>query len=246
MNENYSHVDNFTDYMKNVYDKVSTLRHIGNGYPKVLDLPAGNGKLSEVLREDGFEVVSADINCEKEDYTYVNMEKRLPFGNNEFDIVICPEGIEHVINPQELIKEFSRITKSDGYVIITTPNIQNCFSRFQFFSTGYFYQFHPSPTRHNPFGKEIDRGHVSPLSYLQLRYLFEEYGLQIDEIDGDRYKKMILLPLYIPFLIYGKYWIYKDYIKGGKKDFKKEIIKHLFSLKMLFSRSLIITFKKRL
>jgi len=243
MNKNYSHVANFTDYMQLIYEKISILKD-KNKTQKVLDIPAGNGKLSEILRQDGFKVISADINCEKDDYTYVNMEKILPFNDNEFDIVICPEGIEHIINPQKLIKEFSRITKKNGYIIITTPNIQNCFSRFQFFSTGYFYQFHPSPTRHNPNGKEIDRGHISPMSYLQLRYLFEEYNCKIDSIDGDRYKKMILLPLYLPFLAYGKYWIYKDYIKGGKKDFKKEIMKDLFSMNMLFSRSLIMTFKQ--
>jgi SAM-dependent methyltransferase len=240
---NYSHVSNFTGYMQKVYKKVVSLET--KTKQKILDIPAGNGKLSSVLRNYNFEVISADINSEKDDYVYVNMENSLPFKDSEFDIIICPEGIEHIINPQMLIKEFSRIVKNSGHIVITTPNIQNCFSRLQFFSTGYFYQFHPSATRHNPANEEIDRGHVSPMSYLQLRYLFEEYGCKIDAIDGDRFKKMILLPIYSIFLIYGLYWIWRDYFKGGKKDFKKEIIKDLFSMNVLFSRSLIISFKKK-
>jgi 2-polyprenyl-3-methyl-5-hydroxy-6-metoxy-1,4-benzoquinol methylase len=226
-----------------IYKKVISMKN-NITKQKVLDIPAGNGKLSEALEKEGFNVISADINDEKEKYVYANMEKELPFADNEFDIVICAEGIEHVIDPYLLIREFTRITKNNGYIIVTTPNIQNCFSRVQFFCTGYFYQFHPSWARHNPNGEEIDRGHISPMSYLQLRYLFEEHNCKINEVQGSRYKKMILLPLYLPFLIYGKYWIYKDYIKGGKKESKKEIMKDLFSIDMLFGRSLIMTFHK--
>jgi SAM-dependent methyltransferase len=92
--------------------------------------------------------------------------------NGEFDTCLCLEGIEHVVDLAALIQEFCRITKSGGLVIISLPNVQNLFSRFRFLCTGSFYQFTPWGSRHLQPGEPIDRGHVSPLSYLQLRDLF--------------------------------------------------------------------------
>ena len=49
--------------------------------------------------------------------------KELPIQNNTFDIAILTEVIEHVIFPQLLISEIARTLKTNGYLIISTPNI---------------------------------------------------------------------------------------------------------------------------
>jgi 2-polyprenyl-3-methyl-5-hydroxy-6-metoxy-1,4-benzoquinol methylase len=61
----FSHVPNFTGYMTIVADLVMKLP--GSGL-KVLDMPAGNGLLSDYLRNNGHNVTSADINSERSDY----------------------------------------------------------------------------------------------------------------------------------------------------------------------------------
>ncbi|MCD4719849.1 MAG: class I SAM-dependent methyltransferase [Desulfobacula sp.] len=87
----------------------------------------------------GHKVVCADINKENTDFVFADMSQPLSFKDNEFDIVICMEGIEHVLEPVRLISELCRICKAKGKIFITTPNIQNMYSRFQFLCTGTFY-----------------------------------------------------------------------------------------------------------
>jgi ubiquinone/menaquinone biosynthesis C-methylase UbiE len=45
----------------------------------------------------------------------------IPVEGKTFDAVMCTEVFEHIVNPREAIKEFSRILKKDGYLIITAP-----------------------------------------------------------------------------------------------------------------------------
>ena len=93
---NFSHVSNPTDYMDIAVKKVKD--HFKDNFrnKKVLDLPAGNGWIGEVLTEYGMEVISADINEEKPHFAQVDMEKPLPFSDEEFDAIIYCEGIEHI------------------------------------------------------------------------------------------------------------------------------------------------------
>ena len=133
MKKKFSHVPNFTGYMKIAL----TLINRTSKHQKILDIPAGNGLLAEELREHGHKVVCADINKEKENFVFANMSETLPFSDNEFDTVICLEGIEHLINPTKLIKELCRVCKKDGRIIISTPNIQNLYSRFNSCAQGH-------------------------------------------------------------------------------------------------------------
>ena len=45
----------------------------------------------------------------------------LPFNNESFDCVIASEIIEHVINPEDFVKELFRVVKKGGKLIVTTP-----------------------------------------------------------------------------------------------------------------------------
>lgn len=44
--------------------------------------------------------------------------------NNIFDVILCTEVFEHIPYPIETIKEFSRLLKQDGKLILTAPS--NC------------------------------------------------------------------------------------------------------------------------
>jgi SAM-dependent methyltransferase len=45
----------------------------------------------------------------------------IPEAAASFDAVLCTEVFEHIINPREAIREFSRLVKKDGWLIITAP-----------------------------------------------------------------------------------------------------------------------------
>lgn len=240
--EKFSHVSNFTDYMKIV------LKLVNNNFERqrILDIPAGNGLLAIKLRESGHEVVCADINEEKKDYVFADMAETLPFDDEEFDTVICMEGLEHVLEPSKLISELCRICKRKGRVIISLPNIQNMYSRFQFMCTGTFFQFSPLLPVHRKDSEKMDLGHISSLSFVQLRYLFKHYGANILDISGDKYKRKILLPILSPFILIGYFW-FKTFKEGKTAGATYKLGKeksYFFRLPLLFSRSLILVFEK--
>jgi 2-polyprenyl-3-methyl-5-hydroxy-6-metoxy-1,4-benzoquinol methylase len=123
--QTFSHLPYPTDYMEIAVKKVKNHLKDNLKNKKLLDLPAGNGWIEEQLTEYGMEVISADINEDKPNFYQVDMEKPLPFSDEQFDAIICCEGIEHIFSPFELFTEFSRTLKKGGILIITTPNIQN-------------------------------------------------------------------------------------------------------------------------
>jgi SAM-dependent methyltransferase len=235
--KNFSHVTNFTGYMRIVRDIVKQDGCVGQ---TILDMPAGNGQFSKALREDGFDVTSGDINEEMPNYVYVNMESAcLPFSDHTFDWVICMEGIEHVISPANLVSELCRITKPTGRVIITTPNVQSFYSRLKFLFTGVLYMFEPETTRH-PNGQLVDRGHISPMTFPALCYLFAEHGFDVEQVSGDKFKRKAYLPLYALLGIINALNVWRR----KQKHPEVESYRFMNQREMLMSRSLITCWKK--
>jgi ubiquinone/menaquinone biosynthesis C-methylase UbiE len=59
---------------------------------------------------------------------------KIPVKDRSFDAIMCIEVLEHIPHPIEAIKEFSRILKPSGYLIITAP-----VSSLTHFAPFYFY-----------------------------------------------------------------------------------------------------------
>ena len=242
--QKFTHVGNFTGYMEVVARHFSELEK----RVRILDLPAGNGLLGDAFRGMGHEVVSADINRERPEYVYVDMARRLPFSNGEFDAVVCLEGLEHLVNPVQLIAELCRVTRAGGQIVVSTPNVMNFYSRLQFLFTGVPYQFNPAAVDEVEPGVAADRGHVFPLSYFQLRFLFEQHGARVARVLGDRYKRKALMPLYLALLPFG--WIWSQLLFGRQGDARygarnRELKAVSLSGPLLYSRSLVLVLEKR-
>lgn len=45
----------------------------------------------------------------------------IPLENNSVDAILCTEVLEHIPDPQAAIKEFSRLIKPNGFLILTSP-----------------------------------------------------------------------------------------------------------------------------
>lgn len=240
-NAYFTHKSYFTGGMEVVFQILAA----ENKPKKILDIPAGSGLLGHRLRELGHVVVNADINREKPDFIFADMNDNLPFADGEFDAVSCMEGIEHTIEPMMLIKELCRITKSGGKIILSTPNIQNIYSRLKFMCLGYFFLFSPWGGLQYSIDEKKDRGHISPLSYLQLRYFFQLRGAKLVDVKCQRWKKKYLIPFLLPFVAIGWLWSRIEMPREYKaKPEHREILRHLFSPAVLFGRSLIFIFKK--
>ena len=97
---------------------------------RVLDVPTGTGVLADRLRKMGFDVSCCDINPSYFSVSDLTLEigdlnQSLPYTSKSFDFIICLEGLEHLENPFNAIREFSRLLKPKG----------KCFSLFPIIST---------------------------------------------------------------------------------------------------------------
>ncbi|MBU4338251.1 class I SAM-dependent methyltransferase [Patescibacteria group bacterium] len=54
-----------------------------------------------------------------------NIEERLPYEENFFDIVLANDLLEHLENPMMALKNIYRVLKKGGILYITTPNLNN-------------------------------------------------------------------------------------------------------------------------
>lgn len=93
---------------------------------RILDLGCATGDYCVELSRLGYGCVGADIN---EAYVAAAKEKgveavvageRLPFEDNSFDTVIMFEVLEHVPDPERLVREAKRV--SSGNILITVPD----------------------------------------------------------------------------------------------------------------------------
>lgn len=61
--------------------------------------------------------------------------ENLPFADDTFDIVYCKGAIDHFYNPQVAIREMARVTKPDGWVVISVANFESAGFRLGRFIT---------------------------------------------------------------------------------------------------------------
>ena len=69
----------------------------------------------------------------------------VPEPNDSFDVILCTEVLEHLPNPVLAIKEFSRLLRKDGCLILTAPFCSLTHFSPYHYSTGfnsYFYEYH--------------------------------------------------------------------------------------------------------
>jgi 2-polyprenyl-3-methyl-5-hydroxy-6-metoxy-1,4-benzoquinol methylase len=143
---------------------------------KILDLGAGEGAMSKRLIDMNYEVVSIDVNkeefnCKEATFYQVDfnsseaLEKLTVKFENQFDLVLGMEVIEHVENPWQYIRLLKKMLKDKGYLLITTPNITSWLSRIIFLFTGKFHQFSDI---------DLDYGHIAPISEWELRVILKK------------------------------------------------------------------------
>jgi len=55
----------------------------------------------------------------------------IPFSNETFDIVLFTEVIEHLQKPRRILSEINRVLKSNGKLVLSTPNLNSVTNRFR-------------------------------------------------------------------------------------------------------------------
>lgn len=230
-----------------------------------VDLPAGNGVTSEILKNHGAEVFAfdlfpeyfraKDIECQRAD-----IMNGIPIGEGKADIVICQEGIEHFSDQLKALKEFNRILRNTGKLLITTPSYSNLSARLSYllFESETNKQMPPNEIddiwmQDKTVSKEIYHGHIFLIGLQKLRILAKLAGFKIVEVKYLRISKgsLFLLPLFYPCILLSSYCRYyrnmkknKDTPEDVKRPVYKEQLKMNVSICNLINHHTFVVFEK--
>jgi len=167
---------------------------------KILDVPAGEGALSLRLRNLGFDVSCCDLYTEifklpDAEIKRGNLDAKLPYDDKTFDYIVCVEGLEHIENPANAMREFARLLKENGTLIVSVPNIMNIEERLKWLFSGYTSHFKPlsaealTKISEEFGGMEEIALHVNPIGYSEVRFLLEKNGFELQKTYLDKPKK---------------------------------------------------------
>lgn len=144
---------------------------------RILDIGCATGYMGKILKQKGHYVVGFDlskraIKLSKKslDEVYVmDIEKdKFPDLPN-FDLVLVSEVIEHLFQPEKVLLLVGKHLKSNGKLIVSTPNFLYWGNRIKFLLGDFSY------TKQGMF----DEGHIHFFSYHSLRSLLENTGFSV-------------------------------------------------------------------
>jgi len=103
----------------------------------LLDVGCGKGIISEFFYKKGFDVKAVDISSEAVKFTkergidamVCDIEKEEIKG--KYDVILCIEVLEHLIDPLGVLKKLKGSLKEDGEIIISLPNEFHIIRRLQ-------------------------------------------------------------------------------------------------------------------
>ncbi|MBW4509778.1 MAG: methyltransferase domain-containing protein [Scytonematopsis contorta HA4267-MV1] len=177
----------FEDLNEESIDKNSSLkkmlRFIGDN-KRVVDFGCATGNFAQLLSQKGCIVTGVDINpevaqsakkyCEDfilADLDFVSVTEIL--ADNEYDVAIFGDVLEHLKNPWKVLEETKNILKKDGYVVASIPNIAHGAIRLALLQGRFEYM------------KEgiLDNTHLRFFTRKTVEDLFEKSGYLVTNID---------------------------------------------------------------
>lgn len=214
----------------------------------LLEIPAGEGALAWQLRKLGYTVTAGDIDPKffKVDpipCIYLDLNLKFPLEDEQFDFISCVEGIEHLQDQFQFVRECHRILRPQGILVLSTPNILNLASRLKYLLTG-FYSLVPRPI--NEFSQVPVFDHINPVTYYQLRYILHTQGFEITQVVTDFRRRSALGLLFLKPLVHFYSWRTMRKEQDPKqREANREIRRILASPPILTGRTLILVARKK-
>lgn len=111
--------------------KINTFKKIviGKNFSKILDVGCASGRMANEIwkiyprsKVVGVDTYKKALDFGHKRYPHIKFihsdAHKLPFRSNSFDLIICYEVIEHVVNPIDVLSEIKRVVKKDGLAIV--------------------------------------------------------------------------------------------------------------------------------
>jgi SAM-dependent methyltransferase len=233
---------------------------------KVVDFPAGNGITSGIIRDIGaipvpFDLFPEYFNVEGMECLPADAEKGIPLADGVADVVICQEGMEHFQDQLTVLKEFNRVLKTNGSLLITTPNYSNLRAKlsYLFSENERFLSFMPPNEKDSIWmttGNDSSRiyfGHIFLTGILILRLLAKMSGFRIHKVHATRASStcIVLLPFFYPWILLVNWLVLKKNLRKArasgdpeKVKIYREIYKLVINPRCLIDKHLMVEFEK--
>jgi glycosyltransferase involved in cell wall biosynthesis/SAM-dependent methyltransferase len=180
----------------------------GRRPPRVLDLGAGTGNLSQLLATAGYEVEACDLDpglfqCPGITCRLADVTDKLPCEDASFDGVICVEVLEHLDGHERLFEEVARVLRPGGVFVFTTPNVMSIKSRLSFLWTGFEHSFYPLEVG----DQTPQEWHISGYGGNRYRFVLGLAGLELREVACDKLSRTSLAFFWLAPLIKLRSWL---------------------------------------
>lgn len=123
------------EYFSNVRKDIISLIPV-NPHQKILEIGAGKGNTLLFIKENKIaaEVMGVELMEFPDSYQRHPLIDKFQIANIEsdniqspeeyFDIIICGDVLEHLVDPWIVVEKLSRYLKKDGLLIVSIPNIR--------------------------------------------------------------------------------------------------------------------------
>lgn len=150
---------------------------------KLLDIGCGDGLFLNLL-DDRFEkygIDISDIRLDNNKNTNINtscfdLNDRLPYDDNTFDIVTCLSVLEHLFDVHFQLGEYRRVLKPGGTLLLEVPNVA-------FFPNRLRLLFGRAPIT-GDWSMAWDDNHLHFFARKELSKLLQEFGFTVGKITG--------------------------------------------------------------
>ncbi|TYQ23360.1 methyltransferase domain-containing protein [Pseudanabaena sp. UWO311] len=139
-----------------------------------LDFGAGIGKLSQQMYALNYfnsmtaaDIMERPLELDKS-IKWINsdLNNSLDMPDNQFDVIVSSEVIEHLENPRAIAREWFRLLRPNGTLILSTPNNESWRSLLALLFQGHFVAF----------GDSCYPAHITALLRKDIERIFLEVG----------------------------------------------------------------------
>ena len=200
-----------------------------------------------LLKSEGVDVQGCDLCpeyaqefCEGIQIDQVDLNRdTLPYDDDSFDTLTNNEVLQYIENPVALFKEFSRVCKPGGHLVLTVPNILHIQSRLKFLGNGYPDFFKPHHTL--PSEDKIPLLGINPVGLVEIIFLLDRFGWELKEVKRSRPKPGLYLFSPLAALI----WLGGIINTLTSSAHKKRINSVLSSWTVLMSEGVLLVAQKK-
>lgn len=154
--------------------------------PRVLDIGCGTGFFTQDFKRksgcylvgvDGSDYGLAQARERGFDETYLVRDlsgDSIPLPDRSFDLILCKDFLEHLMDPQFVVREAARLLKPGGYFFVLVPNHFPLYFRFKFLFTNRI-----DTQNYFPEAKEWNFPHIRFFTSRGLSALVEQEGFKV-------------------------------------------------------------------